>query len=29
MCLDVEDLEKQFYEQQKCNMSVKSKKSVA
>lgn len=29
LCLDVEDLAKQCYEQQKCNMSVRSKKSVS
>jgi len=27
--LDIKDLTKQYYEQQKCNMSVRSKKSVA
>lgn len=29
MCLDIDDLAKQCYEQQKSNMSVRSKKGVA
>jgi len=29
MCLDVDDLAKQCYEQQKSNISVTSKKGVA